>query len=153
MTTETQFGHYCPACAAKLRLKDGMNTENVLVTPYQRKKHDKHTGPPSSSHAVQSVFDQDSSGYYQKAIEETVNLGGVYQGYRCKSAIFCPSTSSQIGMKYYSGITGGETDTVVVVKTTDEGKTHALTEQSSVYLRTRCLVCGGPFLPGIGGAT
>ena len=52
-------------------------------------------------------------------------------------------------MKYYSGITGGETDTVVVVKTTDEGKTHALTEQSSVYSRTRCLVCGGPFLPGI----
>ena len=143
MTDERQS--WCAQCAKELGLKEDIWVDDPLKTRYQRDKHEKHTGEPSAQFPVQSIFDTDTTGYLKKAIDETIEHGFVIDDpAKGRSIGFVPSTSSRIGMKYYAGILGEETDSVVLVNTTKPGKEHPLTEKSDVFRDMRCVKCGGP---------
>ncbi len=120
-----------------------MPTTDFLATDYQRQKHQKHT-VPSSSHPVQSVFDEPSQEYYLQTIQEAYHQGALDVTSRGTDILFCPSTQSTFGFKQRWGSHVGRQDTVRVVKTTDALEVHAYLNASSDHSTHRCDVCGGP---------
>jgi hypothetical protein len=122
-----------------------MSTSDSLESTYQRDKYEKHS-KPSSSHHVQTVFDNSSTQYYEDCIREAVERGAVQVESRGTNVIFCPSTGRAIGSKYKWGQYADQQDTVVVVKTSDRGGVHAFLKASSQYSGQKCARCGGPIL-------
>ena len=119
-----------------------MPTTDLLATEYQRQKHRKHT-TPSSSHTVQSVFDDPSEEYYRQTIQEAYKLGAMEVTSRGTDILFCPSTQSSFGFKQRWGSHLGRQDTVRVVKSTDALQVHAFLNASSDHSSHRCDACGG----------
>lgn len=82
---------YCPRCVGEGGLTPAMPTTEFLATEYQRQKHRKHT-VPSSSHRVQSVFDDPSKEYHVQTVQEAYQQGALEVTSRGTDILFCPST-------------------------------------------------------------
>jgi len=136
---------YCTRCADKLGLKPLMPTLDLLGSTHQRDKHEKHT-KPSTSHRVQTVFDNNSTQYYEECIREAFEHGTVQIESRGTNIIFCPSTQSTLGSKYKWGEYACKQDTVIVVKTSEPHGVHAFLTASSQYQNQRCDQCGNTVL-------
>ena len=133
---------YCASCADRLRIRPSVPTTDVLATPYQQRKHEKHT-QPASSFPIQSVFDSTTTKYYRECIEEAFQKGAVELDGARTNLIFPPSTGSGLGTIHRWGVAAARADTILVAHTTSSGKAHAMLEESSRYSRRTCAKCGG----------
>ena len=136
---------YCARCAGEFRLRPPMPTLDLLGSPHQLDKYEKHT-KPSSSYGVQTVFDSNSTQYYEECIREAFEHGAVQIESRGTNIIFYPSTQSTLGSKYKWGEYACRQDTVIVVKTSEPHRVHAFLTGSSEYENQRCVQCGNPVL-------
>jgi len=122
---------YCAKCVDKLGLRPSITILDLLESTYQRDKHEKHI-KPSSSYCVQTVFDNNSTQYYEECVREVFEHGALQIQNRGTSIIFCPSTQSTLGSKYKWGEYVGRANTVIVVKTSDTQSVHAFLKASSL---------------------
>jgi len=131
---------YCSTCAHAGGLKAGIDTDNVLRSPYQRGKHVKHTSTSGSSQeTIRTVFDSTSTMYYAECIRAAVTHGFVEVNGQQKNILFTPSLGSALGVKLDWGVEASKPDTIVVVKTSEPTGIHAFLENSSKYSTGRCV--------------
>jgi hypothetical protein len=97
--------YYCSSCASALGLKAGIDTSNLLGTPYQGGKFGKHTSTSGSSREpVRTVFDSKSTADYAKCIILAIDRGFVELDGQRKNICFPPSTGSALGVKLNWGV-------------------------------------------------
>ena len=133
--------YFCPGCADQLGIRPTMTTFDPVGSSCQRENYEKHT-IPSSSHPLQTVFDNTSTQYYEDCIREAIKRGIVQRETRGTNVIFCPTTGSAIGSKYKWGKYANQQDTIIVVKTSDPNGVHAFLKASSQYSHQQCAHCG-----------
>ena len=135
--------YHCAKCTDAKGLRPSAPSTDFLLTSYQRDKHTKHT-VPSSSHTVQSVFDDPSEAYYQQTLLQAYRYGALEATSRGTDILFCPSTQSTVGYKQQWGTHVARQDTIRVVLSSDSVKVHAFLNASSDHTQHRCGTCGGP---------
>ena len=113
----------------------------LIILVVKQEKMSK-TVVTSSSHPLQTVFDNTSTQYYEDCIQEAIKRGVVQRETRGTSVIFCPTTGSAIGSKYKWGKYANQQDTIIVVKTSDPNGVHASLKASSQYSHQQCAYCG-----------
>ena len=130
--------YYCSSCASALGLKSGIDTRNLLGTPYQVGKFRKHISTSGSSREpVRTIFDSKSTADYAKCINLAIDRGFVELDGQRKNICFPPSTGSALGVRLNWGV-ACKADAIVVVKTSQATVIHAFLDNSSNYSTSRC---------------
>lgn len=137
---------YCPKCADECgKRREWWKSVDPLDSEYQKDKHEKHTSA-STSYEFQSVFDESKEEYYRQSVREALQNGAIEETQRGTKAVYCPSTQSDIGSAYNRTNLIDRRDTVVVVKSTESQKVHAMVGASSKFVSRTCTSCGNqPF--------
>ncbi len=132
--------YYCHACAASGGRLPGAESITVLGSTMQLDKYMKHTCP-SSSEAIQSVFNAASTSMYRDYVVSALCAGSVEIDDRGRRNIIW-AAGKDVGFQYEHGILRHPQSWVKVVLSSDDTRIHAYPQSSTDFAGGTCRTCG-----------
>lgn len=130
---------YCHACG-QARQRVYRPPTDQLATAYQLGKYLKHT-VVDPTFAVQSIFATASTRAYEHYLVDAVTAGAVEQDARGRWNLIVPA-GTVVGYRVEHGTVVAPQDAIKAVLSSEDGRVHAFTIESSPFRGVTCTDCG-----------
>jgi hypothetical protein len=131
---------YCFSCRTTLGYLRDLPTGPLLVTDYQKRKHEKHAVVSTSEH-LQSIFFDPSTSAIRPYVEDALLRGPMEVDDQNPINFYSTSTGT-VGFRYECGTPIKSQDAVRVVLSTSPERRHAFPENTARLVSATCTKCG-----------
>ena len=132
--------YYCFQCRATLGYSRDLPNGALLVTDYQRQKHEKHS-VVSTSERLQSIFADPSTSAIRRYVEDALLSGPMEIDDQNRVNFYSTSTGT-VGYRYEWGTLVEFEDATKVVFSTSPERHHAFPENTARLSTATCAKCG-----------
>ncbi len=134
--------YYCHKCGIDLGYLGNERTSSLLGSTYQLDKFMKHH-TPSPIYEINSVFDNNSTGEYEKYVVDAINSGSVeIDDQNRKNIVYV--AGRKVGDMFKNGVFQYPVDGIKVVCSTNPLRAHSFPLGSTTLSTAFCKHCGIP---------